>query len=115
MAEYEVNTGKLFLTGLLSVILTSAAIVGLQAGYLWYENNLKIAEEESGGPPARLEALLDAGRTRLTDYRVIDAEKGIVAVPIDRAMELVVAEINRSAADEATPVATSEEEKHDDR
>jgi len=42
--------------------------------------------------PAELEALVKEQQAALSGYRWIDKEKKITAIPIDRAMELVVIE-----------------------
>lgn len=90
MSEYGVNTNRLVLVSIVSVIITAAVIIVLQAVYFGYQAAVerKVADRE----PAKLEALLSAQRPRLTDYGVLDAEKGIVTIPVSRAMELVVAE-----------------------
>jgi len=92
MAEYGVNTQKLALAGLLGVVLTADVILGLTVLYYWYEGGLETSAKFTE-PPAKLEALLAQQQTRLTDYRLIDREKGVVGIPIDRAMELVLAEL----------------------
>ena len=91
MADYGINTGKIIFAGLLGAILTVVVIVGLQALFYWQLDRMKLSEE-LWQPSAKLEALTAAQQTRLTDYRMLDAEKGIVAIPISRAMDLVVAE-----------------------
>ena len=112
-AEYEVNTPKIFLIGLLSLILTAAAIVGLQALYYWQETGAETAMEHDD-PPAKLEALLETQRGRLMDYRVVDAEKRIVGVPIRRAMELAVTELSQPEARKTDPAEVLPKENHDE-
>ena len=94
MADYGIQIGKVFFVGLLSVILTLDIIVGLQALYYWQLDRTETADELYQ-PPKKLSDLLYAQRTQLTDYRVVDAKKGIVSIPINRAMQLVVAELSR--------------------
>ncbi len=91
MADYGLNTGRIIFAGLLGAILTIVAIVGLLALFYWQLDRMKLSEELLQ-PSAKLETLTAAQQTRLTDYRMLDAEKGIVAIPISRAMDLVVAE-----------------------
>ena len=114
MAEYGVDTQKLLVAGLLSLILTAAVIVGLQVLYYQYEAGL-LTSEKFDQPPAKLEALLADQRPRLTDYRVVDKEQAVVGVPIDRAMELVVAELSPPKAGDATDAETKPEEDPDER
>jgi hypothetical protein len=94
MADYGIQIGKVVFVGLLSVIVTVNIVVGLEALYYWQLGRVEVAEE-SYQPPAKLKSLLAAQQTRLTDYRIVDAKKDIVAIPIGRAMELVVADLSR--------------------
>jgi hypothetical protein len=98
MADYGIQIGKVFFIGLLSVILTLDIVVGLQALYYWQLDRTETADELYQ-PPKELTALLYAQRAQLADYRVVDAKKGIVSIPINRAMELVVAELSRHGGD----------------
>jgi hypothetical protein len=94
MEDYGIPLGKLFFVGLLSVILTVDVVMGLLALYYWQSDQAQ-ASEALYRPPAKLEAALDAQKKMLAEYRVVDAKKGVVAVPIDRAMELVVNQLSR--------------------
>jgi hypothetical protein len=107
MDEYGISLGKLFFVGLLSVILTIDAVVGLQALYYWQLAHVE-ASDDLFRPPAKLQALLAAQQKRLTDYDVVDAKKGIVAIPIDRAMKLVVSELSRPDGTTAAPTGDSQ-------
>ena len=102
MADYGIQLGKVFFAGLLSVILTIDVVVGLQALYYWQLNRVEMSEDIYQ-PSAKLKSLLNAQRTQLTDYRKVDAKQEIVAIPIGRAMELVVAELSRQDSDMAVP------------
>jgi hypothetical protein len=93
MADYGIQIGKVFFAGLLGIILTIDLIVGLQAFYYWQLDQVETTEDFN--QPAKLKSLLSAQQTRLTDYRTVDAKKGIVAIPISRAMQLVVAELSQ--------------------
>ena len=106
MADYGIQLGKLFFVGLLSVILTIDIVVGLQALYYWQLQRMD-ASQDVYQPPAKLKALLDAQQTQLTDYRMVDARKGIVAIPIGRAMELIVTELSQHGSAIATPQGES--------
>jgi hypothetical protein len=101
MADYGIQLGKLFFVGLLSVILTIDAVMGLQALYYWQLNRAETSEELYQ-PPAKLKALLNAQQSRLTDYRIVDADKGVIAIPVGRAMELVLAELSRKSGANTT-------------
>jgi hypothetical protein len=77
-------------------------VVGLQALYYWQLNQVETSENLYQ-PPAKLKTLLNAQQTRLTDYRMVDAKKGVVAIPIGRAMALVVTELSRRGSTTAAP------------
>jgi hypothetical protein len=94
MEDYGIPLGKLFFVGLLSVILTVDVVMGLLALYYWQLDQAQNVEALYR-PPAKLEAALEAQKKILAEYHVVDAKKGVVAVPIDRAMELVVDRLSR--------------------
>jgi hypothetical protein len=102
MADYGIQLGRLVFVALLSVVLTIDIVVGLQALYYWQLDRVEMSEELYP-PSAKLESLLNAQRTQLTDYRIVDAKKGIVAIPIERAMKLVVAELSQHGSATETP------------
>jgi hypothetical protein len=102
MDDYGLSLGKLFFVGLLSVVLTIDAVVGLQALYYWQLDRLETSDDLYR-PPANLETLLAAQQKLLTEYRMVNAQKGIVVVPIDRAMKLVVDELSRQGSATAVP------------
>jgi hypothetical protein len=102
MADYGIQLGKLVFVALLSVILTIDIVVGLQALYYWQLNRVE-ASEDLYPRSAKRESLLNAQRTELTDYRMVDPKKGVVAIPIARAMSLVVAELSQHGGVKATP------------
>lgn len=82
--------------GFVGAILTVAIIIGLQA--LFYsveqEENVEKVYSQSAEELARLRA---EQLELLNSYRWIDREKGIVGIPIDRAMEMTVQELNAPA------------------
>lgn len=90
------------LVGIVSAILLVAVIVLLQAHFYraeQAENQRKraaMAPEEFSRLRAEQQALLHA-------YRWIDPQKSVVAIPIDRAMKLVAAELGGDAAARLSP------------
>ncbi len=106
MADYGIPLSKLFFAGLLSLILTIDAIMGLQALYYWQLDRAETSADLYP-PSSKLEKRLADQRTRLTDYRIEDAKKGIVAIPIGRAMQLVVHELSRNGAATTVPEGES--------
>ena len=111
MADYGIQLGKVVFVGLLSVVLTVDVVMGLQALYYWQLDRVEMSEDLYQ-PPAKLEALLAAQGAQLSDYRMVDAKKGIVAIPIGRAMELVVAELSRGERPSPLPPFPKGEERH---
>jgi len=93
MDDYGISLGKLFFVGLLSVVLTIDAVVGLQALYYWQLARAEAAIDYSAASK-KLHKLLDEQRKTLNEYRVLDAAKGTVAIPIEEAMKLVVKELS---------------------
>ena len=89
--EQDVKATPVVLVGIVSAILLFVAIVGLSALFLKVQRAEIEAKQETQGPGEfrRLKAdqLLSLG-----EYRWVDPEKKIVAVPIERAMELLVRE-----------------------
>jgi hypothetical protein len=107
MADYGIQLGKVVFAGLLSVVLTVDVVMGLQALYYWQLDRVETSEDLYQ-PPAKLEALLAAQGAQLSDYRMVDARKGIVAIPIGRAMESVVGELSRGGGKTAAPRGESQ-------
>jgi hypothetical protein len=87
--------------------LTVDVVVGLQALYYWQLNRVETSDDIYQ-PSAKLATLQTAQRTWLTDYRMADAGKGNVVIPINRAMELVVAELSQDNKSPPTAVPTGE-------
>ncbi len=85
------NTPMTVVVGLVGAILVFVAIVFLQALFHRAEE-AELARKVTGAPAAEAEGLRAEQTARLNGYRVVDPGKGIVAIPIDRAMELVVRE-----------------------
>ena len=103
MARYDdINTKLVGAVGLVSVLAVVGSIVGIQALY----NNFELSEQER--KVVAIEAidaknLLAEQEAKLNRAGWIDREKGIVAIPIDRAMELVVRERKQPLEGEESP------------
>jgi hypothetical protein len=54
----------------------------------------------------RLEALKEENQKQLTTYAWVDKTKGVARIPIDRAMELTVADLAQKTPAPAGPIAT---------
>ncbi|NLX94968.1 MAG: hypothetical protein GXY83_02205 [Rhodopirellula sp.] len=96
MAPHEdVNTPLLALIGLLGSILVFAVIVLLTILYYGAEARQEYVKNVSQ-PYAELDNLLASQRAKLVEYRWLDQKSKSVAIPIDRAMQLVVAELSQA-------------------
>jgi hypothetical protein len=90
-AKDEMNTPLIVTIGVLFVVLTFVLIILLQVYFYKAqakEYTRKVIEPKS----AALSSHLADQTAELHSYRWIDQQKGIVGIPIERAMELVVAE-----------------------
>ncbi len=98
-----------------STVVTILVVLLLFVGLVWFvvHQRESFAAAESGRRQLRLKNLNDLNtenQKTLTSYRWIDKGKGIVGIPIDRAMELEVADlaaIHPHAAGPINPPAPS--------
>lgn len=93
----DLNTPVIAVVGFVSAILTFAIVVGLQAGYHQYANYLhnesKVAKPGSDASTA----IIASQKATMNDYGWVNKQEGKVALPIDRAMQLVVNEYSTKA------------------
>lgn len=92
----DVNTPVIAVVGFLSALLFFAIIILLQVVFYRVEAHERF-EKDFSQPPQELSSLVHNQRARLAEYRWVDEKKGVVAIPIDRAMELVVADLSQGA------------------
>lgn len=98
LASHEdINTPMVAVVGFLGAIIVFAVIVLLIVVYYNAEGRQR-AEKDLAVPPAEMRRLVAQQEGQLADYRLLDAEKKIVAIPIARAMKLVVDELAAKAA-----------------
>ncbi len=90
-AQDDLNTPVIAVVGLLSAILLVVIIVLLMVIYYHVETREEYDKNFSRAP-AELGNLVAKQQATLASFRWVDRQKQIVAVPIDRAMGLVVAE-----------------------
>ncbi len=91
----EPNTPLTALVGVVFAIVLFALVVSLQA--LFYRQEADENERKAvSSPPEELARARTEQLETLHGYRYVDARAGVVAIPIDRAMELVVREGGRS-------------------
>ena len=95
MASYDdVKTTNIAYIGFMSVIVTVIIILLLQVLYFQTRLDQAAAEEATAGPPNELANLTATQQTALTRVEVVDREKGVVTVGIQRAMDLVISELD---------------------
>jgi hypothetical protein len=90
MESYEPKSGLVAVVGMVSAILLVAVILLLQAVYYRAQEKEDLAKAVMVPPEAQMLRAQQLGQ--LQGYRVVDPQGGIVAIPIDRAMELLVRE-----------------------
>ena len=89
--EADPQTGPTTVAALILGFLVIASSFGLEALYRKTadaERVRKVISQE----PAELRTVQSGQIDQLRDYRWVDESHGVVAVPIDRAMELVISE-----------------------
>jgi hypothetical protein len=92
-----------------STVVTILVLLLVFAGLVWFVTYQResIAASEPGRRELRLKNLNDLNTENqkvLTSYRWIDKGKGIVGIPIDRAMELEVADLAANHPHAAVPI-----------
>jgi len=92
--DSEVKVWQLSLIGLMAVAAVVMVVLLLQVLYL--RSAERLAERDFAQPPAELSRLVANQQAQLLEYRVLDPEKKIVAIPIDLAEQLVLRELSRS-------------------
>jgi hypothetical protein len=93
----------------LSVIITSLVMmllfVGLAAFLISQRDNIPTVDEQTAEVRLKNLAELNAENQKiLTQYHWIDKNKGVVGIPINRAMDLVVAQLQANKPHAAGPI-----------
>jgi hypothetical protein len=92
MAQYnDVKTSKIALVGVLGSIIVVILVVLLQVIY-YHAVAVQFQEKDVDVPLVELQRTVSAQQAKLLQYHWVDQGKGVVAIPIDRAMEIVVRE-----------------------
>ena len=92
----DVNTPVIAVVGFISALLFFATIILLQVIFYHVQAEQRY-DKDINQPPVELSNLVHNQQARLAEYRWVDEKKGVVAIPIDRAMELVVADLSSGA------------------
>ncbi len=100
----DVETPTIALVGFLGAIVIVAILFALQVVY-YRAAAAQYRIKDVDPPIVELQQALTAQQAKLTQYRWIDQAKGVAAIPIDRAMEIVVREMASGSA--PNPPATA--------
>jgi hypothetical protein len=93
MAEHEdLNTPLIALVGFLGAVIVFAIVLFLAAIYRGYETRFQF-EMDISEPYTEVTDLRNRQRGDLASYGWVDEEKGLVSIPIGRAIDLTVREI----------------------
>ncbi len=90
------NTPATVLVGVVGAILTFVVIVLVQA--VFYNAEAQTVSRINQGDPRQLSRLRAQELEAINAYGWKDRKKGVVTIPIDRAMELVVRELGEQTA-----------------
>ncbi len=77
------------IVAILLAVVTLASVVALQ-GYFGYIQDAEFRSKVEGVQPLELQQAREEGQALLERYRWVDQDNGVVAIPIERAMELAV-------------------------
>ena len=93
-AGYEKRDVNIFMVIGLSVLLVTLLIIilVLLTDYFMESKEQMIYDVQLQPDSVDLKSLLASEQEELTSFKILDAERGIYRIPIDRAMELLVKE-----------------------
>ena len=97
----DLNTPMIALVGLLGMLLTFIAIVALQVLY-YAAANRREEQKVVNVPTTASNSLLAEQEVKLTRYGWIARDTKQVAIPIERAMKLVVDELSATPGEEGS-------------
>ena len=82
------NIGKILVIGILSLVLFVASLFMLD-DYFSIKREAEILNMDLGVPSEQLKAMRDKENSTLSSYKLLDADKAVYRIPIDRAMRLI--------------------------
>lgn len=96
-AEQDVSVRPIVLVGLAGALLVFVLIVVLEA---WFYNleDVQVYRKVIAASPEPLARAMADQQIQITSYRVIDPARNVIAIPIERAMEIVAREEAAAAA-----------------
>ena len=98
MANYDdLSTTKIAAVGFIAAILLFALTILLQALFYWTEAQQHLVKDINQ-PSVEFANLTADQQAKLASYHWVDREQKFVAIPIKRAMELVVAQLSKESS-----------------
>ena len=92
----DLNTPKIAVVGFISVIIVFALIILMQVMFYWAQSQQHMVKDIDQ-PYLEIANLTADQQAKLAKYQWIDEKKKIVAIPIKRAMEIVVDELSQDS------------------
>ncbi len=93
----DIKTWKIALAGAVGAISVLVIVLALQVVY-YHAVAAQFVEKEVNPPLIETQAAMSRQQDKLLQCQWIDREKGVVSIPIDIAMELVVREGGKAHA-----------------
>jgi hypothetical protein len=96
----DVNTPMIAMIAALSAIITLAVIIAIQAFFFQYQETLvkdRVVDQKTDTAQSMLTEQLQS----VSEYGVVDKAAGVYAIPIDRAMEIVVEDLNKDREEQS--------------
>jgi uncharacterized membrane protein required for colicin V production len=81
--------------GTVALVLLIIAMVAFVRDYFVFNMEKEITQSILDNPSKELIAIQKSESEQLSNYKIIDSEKGVYQIPIDRAMEIVVKEYTK--------------------
>jgi len=90
----DVNTRVIVLVSIISIVFVAVVLVILN-DYYTFSKEKALYERVYNVESNQLREIRAAEQQKLNNYEVLDAEKGVYRIPLERAMELYVQENTR--------------------
>lgn len=92
----DVDTQTVAIIGVFSAIMVFVLILGSQVLYYRMQNT-DVTKKFVVPGSADLQTVVTEQRATISTYHWVDKDKGVVAIPIDRAMDLVLRQLQTGA------------------
>jgi hypothetical protein len=93
----DLNTPKIAAVGFISAIIIFALIILMQVMYYWAESQQRVVKDIDQ-PYLEYATLAADQQAKLAKYQWLDQKEKTVAIPIRRAMELVVEDLSHKSS-----------------